>query len=270
MWLGAIPDQDVGALFKAYLYVDSGSQLIAAYSLDIIYNPSLIQVETAVGHSGVEIGADGFVSAVDAGSPGVLIIAGFDVAGHGPGTQLHLLTITWRALADGISPLTLTVDSLVDTSYLPIGTPRGITGSVTVGTGILNTPPEAGFDSYSVMENDLLTVSAPGVLTNDSDPDGDELQAVLIAGVIHGILTLNADGSFSYTPNAGYSGPDSFTYVADDLKEESNFATVTITVVPIDDNGIALFSNVIRILPIAILIGVLIVHQRRKKPRLPT
>ena len=61
-----------------------------------------------------------------------------------------------------------------------------------------------------------LTVNAPGVLGNDSDPESAQLSAVLVGGPTHGALTLNLDGSFSYTPQAGYSGPDSFTYSASD------------------------------------------------------
>ena len=62
----------------------------------------------------------------------------------------------------------------------------------------------------------MLTVPAPGVLGNDSDPDGDPLTAVLVTGPSHGSLTLNANGSFSYTPAADFAGSDSFTYRASD------------------------------------------------------
>ena len=55
------------------------------------------------------------------------------------------------------------------------------------------------------------------MLGNDADPDGEHaLTAVLVSGPAHGTLTLNADGSFTYTPDANYSGPDSFTYRASD------------------------------------------------------
>jgi VCBS repeat-containing protein len=73
-------------------------------------------------------------------------------------------------------------------------------------------------------------VAAPGVLANDTDANGDSLTAVLVATVGHGSLTLNANGSFQYTPTAGYSGSDSFTYKANDGRADSNTVTVTITV----------------------------------------
>ena len=75
-------------------------------------------------------------------------------------------------------------------------------------------------------------MAAPGVLGNDTDADGNPLTAVLNANVTHGTLTLNADGSFSYTPNATYLGSDSFTYHANDGAANSNIVTVSLTVAP--------------------------------------
>ena len=72
--------------------------------------------------------------------------------------------------------------------------------------------------------------AAPGVLANDTDANGDPLTAVLNANVTHGSLTLNANGGFTYTPTAGYSGPDSFTYHANDGSADSNMVTVSLTV----------------------------------------
>ena len=88
----------------------------------------------------------------------------------------------------------------------------------------------------------MLTVPAPGVLGNDSDPDGDPLTAVLVTGPSHGSLTLNANGSFSYTPAANFAGSDSFTYRASDGTVSSSPATVTITVTATNDTpaGVAM------------------------------
>jgi hypothetical protein len=72
----------------------------------------------------------------------------------------------------------------------------------------------------------------PGVLGNDSDADGDALTAVLVSGPTSGALVLNPNGSFTYTPNAGFFGSDSFTYKANDGLADSNVVTVTITVNP--------------------------------------
>ena len=95
-------------------------------------------------------------------------------------------------------------------------------------------------DSYSITERDVATnpglvVSAPGVLANDSSPQGSPLTASLVSGPSHGSLTLNSDGSFVYTPNTGYLGADSFTYKDTDTStppDISNTATVSLTVTP--------------------------------------
>lgn len=104
-------------------------------------------------------------------------------------------------------------------------------------TGVGNRAPVAADDpDYTVNENSTLTVSAPGVLDNDSDPDSDGLTAVLETGPTNGALSLNANGSFTYTPNTDYNGPESFTYRASDGRGGlSALATVNIAVVGIND-----------------------------------
>lgn len=106
-------------------------------------------------------------------------------------------------------------------------------------TGVVNTPPAAVNDAYSTAEDTQLSVVAPGVLGNDSDVDGDTLTAVLVSGPSNGSLTLNADGSFSYTPAANFNGSDSFTYKANDGAADSNVATVSISVTPVNDAPVA-------------------------------
>src|SRR5204863_151259 len=99
--------------------------------------------------------------------------------------------------------------------------------------------PVAGNDAFSVNEDNTLTVAATGVLANDTDIDGNPLTTVLATGPSNGTLTLNADGSFSYTPSANFNGSDSFTYRANDGAANSNLATVTITVNPVNDAPVA-------------------------------
>ena len=91
-------------------------------------------------------------------------------------------------------------------------------------------PPVAVNDSFSTNVNAPLNVTASGVLANDSDPQALSLSAVLVSGPTNGSLMLNADGSFSYTPNANYFGADSFTYQANDGLANSNVATVSLTI----------------------------------------
>ena len=77
---------------------------------------------------------------------------------------------------------------------------------------------------------DTLNVSAPGVLGNDTDVDGNPLVAVLVSGPANGGLTLNANGSFSYTHNGGSSTSDGFTYKVNDGTTDGNTVTVGFTI----------------------------------------
>jgi hypothetical protein len=111
--------------------------------------------------------------------------------------------------------------------------------TVTIEVGQADQPPVAADDSYTAAENMTLTVSAPGVLGNDSDPDGDTLSAVLVGSPSNGTLAMNPDGSFIYVPTAGFFGTDSFTYEANDGQLHSNIATVTIKVGQADQPPVA-------------------------------
>ena len=94
-----------------------------------------------------------------------------------------------------------------------------------------NFPPSAQDDAYAANSDQPLVVSAgSGVLSNDSDADGDLLSAVLATGTANGSVTLNPDGSFSYTPNDGFAGTDGFTYTAQDGNGGTDQAAVTIAV----------------------------------------
>src|SRR5436309_477509 len=81
--------------------------------------------------------------------------------------------------------------------------------TVTITVHAENDAPVAADDNYSLNQDTTLIVSAPGVLGNDTDVDGDSLSAVLVSVPSHGTLTLNADGAFSYSPTPNYNGPES-------------------------------------------------------------
>lgn len=108
----------------------------------------------------------------------------------------------------------------------------------------LNEPPAALDDTFSVDEDVVLKVAAPGVLDNDIDLDLDPLSAVLESGPNYGDVSLNADGSFTYSPYLDFYGMDSFTYRASDGSAVSDTAWVEITVNPIDDKPIAVDDTV--------------------------
>jgi Bacterial Ig domain len=105
------------------------------------------------------------------------------------------------------------------------------TGTTTVWDDLTwSTSPVSGGDAFTTPANTPLNVGAPGVLGNDTDADGDPLTAALQRVPANGTVDLRADGSFSYTPRAGFSGVDSFDYRASDGTGNGNTTTVLITV----------------------------------------
>ena len=103
-----------------------------------------------------------------------------------------------------------------------------------------NNPPIAVNDSYSTPQNLTLVVpAATGVLANDNDPDGDPLSVnpTPINGPSSGTLTLATDGGFTYAPNGGFAGIDSFVYEVSDGQGGTAQATVTLTVTPVGGNS---------------------------------
>jgi hypothetical protein len=110
--------------------------------------------------------------------------------------------------------------------------------TVTIRVLPVNDPPvvrDDGGEGYSTYEDNALVVAAPGVLANDSDPDGDGLEAQIVSPPAHGTVLLNPDGSFTYTPAADYFGTDSFVYAATDGELVSSNATVSLVVMPVND-----------------------------------
>jgi VCBS repeat-containing protein len=108
---------------------------------------------------------------------------------------------------------------------------------LTVSEG--NQAPVANPDSFLLDEDGTLTIPAPGILGNDTDAEGAALSAIVVGTTANGTLTTNADGSFTYTPNSNFNGTDSFTYRASDGEDDSDLATVTLTVNAVNDAPLA-------------------------------
>lgn len=123
-----------------------------------------------------------------------------------------------------------------------------------------NTAPVATADSYTATAGRSLTVAGPGVLANDTDPENQALRSSTLAPIPppssgggtwtfpsdpdYGTLRLGADGSFTYTPEAGFTGTDTFTYLAQDARGRSSSpATVTVTVNPAGSAVVADFNG---------------------------
>ena len=127
-------------------------------------------------------------------------------------------------------------------SFDYIATNSGAAGNlatVTITVAPVNDIPVASNDSFIVFANGTWTTDAPGVLGNDNDLDGDPLTAILLDSTANGALGFNPDGSFVYTPNLGFVGTDTFTYMASDGQSNSNLAMVTITVAELNEAPVA-------------------------------
>jgi VCBS repeat-containing protein len=167
------------------------------------------------------------------------------LADNGGPTKTHALLAGSPAIDKGKSDLTTDQRGqhrpFDDPSIAPAtGGDNSDIGSFEAQSVVLNSSPQATNDTYSTDEDTAITVAAPdGVLSNDTDAEGDTLTAELVDGVDNGTLALNSDGSFTYTPNANFSGSDSFTYKTKDPDNaESNVATVSITVNAVNDTPI--------------------------------
>ena len=92
---------------------------------------------------------------------------------------------------------------------------------------VCNRAPNAVDDTATTAMNTPVTIA---VLANDTDPDGDSLTVTAVSDPPRGTAAVNANGTVTYTPDAGLSGADSFTYTASDGRGGSDTATVAITV----------------------------------------
>ncbi len=97
----------------------------------------------------------------------------------------------------------------------------------------VNNPPVAVDDPAQTQADTAVTIA---VLANDSDPDGDTLTVASVTPGTDGSVTDNGDGTLTYTPDAGFTGTDSFTYTIDDGNGGSDTATVTVTVNSLGNN----------------------------------
>ena len=105
------------------------------------------------------------------------------------------------------------------------------TATVTVGINAVNDAPVAKPDIASTQEDKPVTLN---VLANDSDVDGDSL-SVTSASASNGSVTVNADGTLTYTPKANFSGSDSITYTISDGHGGTASSTVALSVTPVAD-----------------------------------
>ena len=183
----------------------------------------------------------------DLTASGPLQVVGIGVPGHGAANVLASQSIRYVPQAGfvGIDSFTYTV---IDAA--------GTTTSATVTVKVLaeNRPPLARGDAFT-LEAGQTTVLA--ILANDSDPDGDPLQAVSYTMPDHGSLAFNPDKTFSYTPAAGYQGADQFTYTIRDNRGASASASVLLTIVETAEPPTAADDHVVTEADVPVTIDVL-------------
>jgi len=119
-----------------------------------------------------------------------------------------------------------------------------VKATVSISIMAVNDSPSAVKESFTTNEDEKLTAGiAKGILNNDNDADNDNLEAILEKTTAHGKLELNADGTFTYTPDKDFNGQDFFTYKATDGKLESAEQTVVIEVNAVNDTPVAKDSS---------------------------
>jgi uncharacterized repeat protein (TIGR01451 family) len=107
----------------------------------------------------------------------------------------------------------------------------------------------AANDAYALLVNNALNVTAPGLLANDTDANGDVLTAAVVASPAVGTLDLQPNGAFTYLPPPGFTGVLTFTYHAGDGLEMSNAAVVTVTIAGTADLGIVQSASASQLAP---------------------
>ena len=107
----------------------------------------------------------------------------------------------------------------------------------------VNDAPIAVNDAYNVDEGGTVVSDVnAGLLSNDSDVDGDDLQIMVVDQPMHGTLTVNTDQSFSYVHNGSETTVDMFSYMNSDGELSSNTAEVQISVNPVNDAPVVVYS----------------------------
>ncbi|WP_143218430.1 Ig-like domain-containing protein, partial [Acidovorax sp. T1m] len=175
----------------------------------------------------------GNVSASYNSSTGVLTLSSAGATATLAQWQAALQSITYSNSSETPSTSTRTISFVVND-----GTDSSSAVTRTVTVAAVNDAPMAVADSVSVAEGGTattLTGGASSVLANDTDAENDELSALLVTGPAHGTLTLNANGTFSYTHDGSETTTDSFTYKPNDGTADGNPVTVAITVAPVND-----------------------------------
>lgn len=163
---------------------------------------------------------------------------------HSASAATGTLVFTPAPNAFGTANITITV---LDSGNENNGGINSKTISFTITLNPINDAPVAIDDSISVNEGatvSILTNSASSVSNNDTDVDNTSLTSLLVNNPTHGSVTLNSDGTFTYVHDGSETTSDSFTYKINDGLLDSNNATVSISITPVNDTPIAVNNSI--------------------------
>ncbi len=169
----------------------------------------------------------GFVTASDMDTVGALqswqIVSDSSAGGFSIDANTGELRATRSFNYESVSSYSVTV-------RVNDGAQWSATRSVAISVLNVNEAPTAIGESFSIRTDQIVSVSAPGLLANDNDVDGNNLFPVLITGPANGTVSVSANGQFIYSPNPGFFGFDTVQYMVSDGSLTSNLVTVTIEV----------------------------------------
>jgi outer membrane protein OmpA-like peptidoglycan-associated protein len=138
-----------------------------------------------------------------------------------------------------------------DTFTYTVSDGQGGSATATVTVTISGRPPVANADAATTPVATPVTIN---VLANDSDPDGDALSVSAVGSAANGSVVINANNSVTYTPAAGFTGNDTFTYTLRDATGATATGTVSVIVTPanrapdaVDDNYTMTRGDVLRL-----------------------
>ena len=237
VWFSSVSTQTVGDTFETKIYVNTSSQKLNTYGIEISFDPNVIIV---LGEAdGVVAGDDGFISAKNViNADGWMNIAGFDAFGKGPSFQLHLLTINWTAIGPGTSSLDLYVDILEDQNLNSIGTPNAIDSSIVVGGGsvetpVLNSPSDVSYNEGETGNSITWTATDDNPTTYTVTQDGNQVDSG----------SWSSDSGITMSVDNLSVGSYIYNCIVNDGDGLSDSDSVTVTVVP-DPSGDVWFSSV--------------------------
>ena len=220
-----------GGAVSLFLPVTTAFNDLQTPSSQLIYKAELVGANGSIQLLDGSAAADGLTFAVQRDATGA--VTGAAITGTLPASLTGPVSI--RVTATDRGP----------------GLPLSATDTFVINVQSVNHAPVGVADTYAATEDTALIVNAAsGVLANDTDSDGNPLTAILlpnvepstgiVRGPSNGTVTLNADGSFRYVPNANFAGRDTFVYKASDGNLVSAETTVTVDVAAVSDGAAAL------------------------------